>query len=132
MKHRIRKILRELYSPAGKQIKPDKFVFHKSSPKFRKKISKMGLIASVGDCYKEYVGKECEPAIFATNTTHTNLWFWTGFDDDVWQINTKKIPNVIWFRDDHFDDQWDHIVTFQDIPPSALTLVYKGTGKEND
>ena len=52
----IRKILREDYSPAGKEITPNDIVVHKSNPIWRKNILETGLQVSVGECYKTYVG----------------------------------------------------------------------------
>jgi hypothetical protein len=40
------------------------------------------------------------------------------------------IPDVKWYKDRHFESRSKHIVTFQDIPSDALTLKYKGNGKD--
>ena len=70
MKELIRKILREEYSPAGKEIIPNRIVVHKSNPMFRDNIITEGLKAKAGECYRIYVGygTKCKPAIFATNS----------------------------------------------------------------
>jgi len=125
----IRKVLREDdYSPAGKEITPNKIVVHKSNPMFRDNILKDGLKAKSGECYRIYVGygTKCKPAIFATNSTNKRAWFDSTYDDDIWEINTEMIPDVMWYKDKHYESRSKHIVTFQDIPSEALTLKYKG------
>jgi len=127
----IRKILREEdYSPAGKEITPNKIVIHKSNPMFRDKIMSEGLKVRAGECYKIYVGYgvKCKSAIFATNSTNKRAWFDSTYDDDIWEINTEMIPDVKWFKDRHFESRSKHIVTFQNIPVEAITLKYEGTG----
>ena len=129
----IRRIIREDdYSPAGKEITPNKVVIHKSNPVWRENILKTGLQASAGECYKTYVGYgvKCKPAIFATNSTNKRAWFDSTYDDDIWEINTEMIPDVKWYKDRHFESRSKHIVTFQDIPSDALTLKYKGNSKD--
>ena len=124
--------LNENYSPAGKEITPNKIVIHKSNPKFRDKIIEQGLKASAGECYKIYAGygEKCIPAIFATNSTNKRSWFDSTYDDDVWAINTELIPNVKWYKDKHFESSKKHIVTFDNIPPEAIELMSEGTGKD--
>ena len=130
----IRKVLREEYSPAGNEIIPNRIIVHKSNPIWRKNILETGLQVSVGECYKTYVGygEKCKPAIFATNSTNKRAWFDSTYDDDIWFIDTTKIPDVKWYKDRHFESTKKHIVTFQDIPPEALTLQYEGTGRSED
>lgn len=131
LKETIRRILREDdYSPAGKEIIPNKIVVHKSNPMFRDNILKDGLRAKSGECYRIYVGygTKCKPAIFATNSINKRAWFDSTYDDDIWEINTEMIPDVKWYKDRHFESRSKHIVTFQDIPKEALTLKYEGMG----
>jgi len=127
----IRRILREDdYSPAGKEITPNSIIVHKSNPMFRDKIMEEGLKVRTGECYKIFVGYgvKCKPAIFATNSTNKRAWFDSTYDDDIWFIDTRMIPDVKWYKDRHFESTKKHIVTFQDIPREALTLHYEGTG----
>jgi hypothetical protein len=123
---------KENYSPAGKEIIPNKIVIHKSNPKFRDKILNEGLHVSTGECYKTYAGygEKCIPAIFATNSTNKRAWFDSTYDDDVWAINTELIPNVRWYKDRHFESTKKHIVTFDNIPLEAIELMREGTGKD--
>ena len=129
----IRRILREDYSPAGKEIIPNSIVVHKSNPLWRKNILETGLQTSVGDCYSTYAGygEKCIPAIFATNSTNKRAWFDSTYDDDIWEINTEMIPDVKWYKDRHFESIKKHIVTFQNIPSEALTLKYEGSGRND-
>jgi hypothetical protein len=129
----IRRILREeedYYSPAGKEIIPNSIIVHKSNPMFRDKIMEEGLKVRAGECYKIFVGYgvKCKPAIFATNSTNKRAWFDSTYDDDIWFIDTRIIPDVKWYKDRHFESTKKHIVTFQDIPKEAITLYYEGTG----
>ena len=123
--------LNENYSPAGKEITPNKIVVHKTSPVWRENILKTGLQVSTGDCYKTYVGygEKCVPAIFATNSTNKRAWFDSTYDDDVWAINTESIPKVKWYKDRHFESTKKHIVTFENIPPKAIELIHEGNRK---
>ena len=130
--------LEELYDPSGKRYEPSRYVFHKASPAFRKSIYKNGLELSVGICYQGFVGEDidCEPAIFATDSGNEYDLFYTGFDDDVWKIDTKK-ANVKWYKDKHYKgdrtiwgEKYKHIVTFKPIGPECLELIVKGSGKK--
>lgn len=132
--HRIGQIMSVLcedYSPAGKEITPEKFIIHKSNPKNREDIASNGLKVRTGECYKTYAGYgvKCTPAIFATNSTNKKAWFDSTYDDDVWAIDTTQIPDVKWYKDKHYESSKKHIVSFQDIPPSAIKLIHQGTGK---
>jgi hypothetical protein len=130
LKESIKRIIKEDYSPAGKEITPNSIVVHKSNPMFRDKIMSDGLKVKACECYKIYVGygTKCKPAIFATNSTNKRSWFDSTYDDDIWFIDTRMIPDVKWYKDRHFESTKKHIVTFQDIPREAITLHYEGTG----
>ena len=133
LQEHIRRILREdEYSPAGKEIIPNKIVIHKSNPKVRDKISNEGLKVRAGECYKIYAGygEKCIPAIFATNSTNKRASFDSTYDDDVWEIDTEMIPDVKWYKDRHYESRSKHIVTFENIPVNAITLKHEGTGKD--
>jgi hypothetical protein len=123
---------KENYSPAGKEIIPNKIVIHKSNPKVRDKILNEGLKVRAGECYKIYAGygEKCIPAIFATNSTNKRASFDSTYDDDVWEINTEMIPDVKWYKDKHYESRSKHIVTFENIPVDAITLKHEGTGKD--
>jgi len=120
------------YSPAGKEIIPNEKVFHQSNPMFRNKIEEQGLKVRAGECYKIYAGygEKCIPAIFATNSSNKRAWFDSTYDDDVWEIDTTKIPSVKWYKDRHYESRSKHIVTFENIPRDAIKLIYEGSGKD--
>lgn len=124
--------INENYSPAGKEITPNKIVIHKSNPKFRDIISNEGLKVRAGECYKIYAGygEKCIPAIFATNSINKKASFDSTYDDDVWEIDTEMIPDVKWYKDKHYESRSKHIVTFENIPADAITLKHEGTGKD--
>jgi hypothetical protein len=112
-----------------KQITIDGSVFHKSNPKFRDKISVEGLKAKFGQQrYGEYI-KDKTPAIFAS--LKINKLYDSTYDDDVWKIDTTKITNK-WYADKNFE--WmaknPFVVTYENIPPEAISLIHKGTGNE--
>ena len=129
---KIRGSINENYSPAGKEITPNKIVVHKSNPMFRDKITEQGLKVRAGECYKIYAGygEKCIPAIFATNSTNKRASFDSTYDDDVWEIDTEMIPDVKWYKDKHYESRSKHIVTFENIPADAITLKHEGTGKD--
>ena len=136
----IRRILREeTYSPAGDEYIPDRYVVHKSNPVWRENIELTGLQVSVGECYQIYVNRnetdpnkiKCTPVIFATDSLSKNEMFDSTYDDDIWLIDTE-CANVKWYRDKHFDfGPYKHIVTFENISPECIELIYKGTGESN-
>lgn len=114
------------------QIRPNQIVYHVSEPANRMGIAQNGLEPRVGDSYSSWTqGAKTIPAIFATNSDINDV---TGgmenFTADVWAIDTTKIPNQ-WFVDKHFIKfkeygiQNPHIVTFNKIPKTALSLVHK-------
>jgi hypothetical protein len=129
----IKKVLREeLYSPAGDEHIPDRFVVHKSNPVWRENIEFTGLQTSVGECYQQHIGGdvECKESIFATDSLNKKDMFDSTYDDDIWLIDTE-CAEVTWYKDRHFDngDYKHHIVTFENISPDCLKLIHKGTGK---
>ncbi len=133
LKQTIRRILREeLYSPSSDEYTPGKYISHKSNPMWRDDIGLTGLQTSVGDCYQQHVGGdvECKPSIFATDSVKKEDLFDSTYDDDIWVIDTE-CAGVTWYKDKHFDngDYKHHIVTFENISPDCIKLIYKGTGK---
>ena len=121
----------EIHSPSGHEHTPGKFIVHTSNPLWRDNIELTGLQTSVGDCYRQYVGGDtpCKEAIFATDSSKEEDAYDTTYDDDIWLIDTD-CAGVQWYKDRHFDDgdYKKHIVTFNNISPDCLKLIYKGTG----
>ena len=122
----------EVYSPSGREYEPGKYIAHKSNPVWRDNIKLTGLQTSVGECYQSHVGddEDCKPSIFATDSLDEKDMFDSTYDDDIWIINTE-CAGVTWYKDKHFDGGYykHHIVTFENISPNCLRLLYKGTGK---
>jgi len=113
------------------EVKPNRYVYHKSAPVFRDKISLLGLLPQRGDGWLTTTPIEGK-AIFATNSDDPKQWFDSTYDDDVWKIDTSKLDNK-WFSDPNFRESDGHntelfIFTFGEIPLSAIELIYKGTG----
>ncbi len=109
------------------EVTPNRYVYHKSVPIFRDKISQLGLIPQRGDQWLTTTpirGK----AIFATNSDDPKQWFDSTYDDDVWKIDTSKLDNK-WFSDPNFKESDGFILTFDNIPPRAIELIYGGTGE---
>jgi hypothetical protein len=124
------KILAE--EPNKTMVKPNTYVYHKSNPIFREKISLEGLVPK-GKSETWLANTDIEgKVIFATNSDNQNDWFDSTYDDDIYQINTTKINNK-WFLDPNFlwgDYKYKHIITFEPIPINAIKLIHKGTGKD--
>lgn len=113
------------------EVKPGRFLFHLSNPLFRDEIAKHGLSPQEkSDNWLEdtpITGK----VLFATDSERKEDMFNSGYDDDVYQIDTMKIPLVKWYIDPNFEDDWPntrHIFTRQHIPLQAINLIYRGTG----
>ncbi len=110
-------------------VTQNKYVYHKSNPIFRTEISKIGLITKGKSATWLSDTKINGNVIFATNSDNKKDWFDSTYDDDVYQIDTTKINNK-WFSDPNFT--WKkspkYIITFDNIPLSAIKLVYKGSG----
>ena len=119
---------------AGKKVKTLRYVYHITHPKNVKKILEKGLQARVGFCYELYSKskgfnkEDVPPAIFAFNLSKNKLKDPKEYVEyrilggHVFRIDTKKLSNV-WYKDAHFHTSDVRIVTFEDIPPSAIKFV---------
>ena len=81
-----------------------------------------------GDSYKIHTpSKKAKPAIFAYTENYDST-----YDDDIWAIDIKKIPEVKWYRDLAVRENKSSVIkaylTYDNIPRDAIMLVYKGTG----
>jgi hypothetical protein len=129
----IKDLLRENFNKNLKEAKPNRYVYHKSVPIFRDKISKEGLIPQRGDQWLSDT-KIDGKAIFVTNSDNPEDWFDSDYDDDVYKIDTSKITNK-WFFDPNFEegiyktDDNDSLITLEKIPLEAIELIHKGTGE---
>jgi len=119
---------------AGAERKTRRYVYHISHPKNTKKILQEGLKVRVGYVYEMYTKskgqdkKDVPPAIFAFNMPKRKIVEPKKFPEYrilgtvLWRIDTQKLPNV-WYKDGHFENSDIRIVTFEDIPLSAIKLV---------
>jgi len=107
----IKDLLRENFNKNLKEAKPNRYVYHKSVPIFRDKISKEGLIPQRGDQWLSDT-KIDGKAIFVTNSDNPEDWFDSDYDDDVYKT-----------------DDNDSLITLEKIPLEAIELIHKGTGE---
>lgn len=116
-----------------KPVKLNRYLYHVANPLNRDRIQKNGIIPYRGEQWLSDT-KISGKAVFATNSDNPKDWFDSTFDDDVWRIDTNKIPNIKWFMDPNFD--WDkkhkHIYTQNIIPVNAIELIKTGTGNSLD
>lgn len=111
----------------GDKVNPKK-IYHKSNPIFREIIDKEGLKPMKGDSYSIHSPEKSEPpAIFGYFGDID--YYDSTYDDDIWLIDTSKTDNE-WFIDKQVGGHIQSgVLTYTPIPRSAITLVYKGTGK---
>lgn len=129
------------HDPRGSKVKVGRYLIHRSPPEYRDQILKEGLVARVGERYKidnNMNSSNRMGAVFATNSENKKDWFGGDYDEDVWRIDTSLIPNTAWYKDRMFSFNksgfpfpflYKHVVTLDSIPPNAIELIYKGTGK---
>lgn len=113
-------------------------LFHRSNHVYRDSIMNNGLVPSVGASYESHSldrkeGTENEkpiPVIFLSD----NDAYDSGYDDDLWAINTSMLDKDSLFQD--FDESMyknsGAMVYTKPIPPEALKLVYKGSDKYSE
>lgn len=115
-------------------ILKDRFIYHTSNPMFRQEITKNGLIPKRKSEKWLSDTKIKGKVIFCINSfIITDAWD-SGYDDDIYKIDTTKFENK-WYLDPNFskyNDKTKAIITFEKIPASALELVYEGNGKSLD
>lgn len=133
------------------RITPQRFVYHLTSKSNRLSIAKKGLIGhstqSIGYQNAIFAHNHCKPSclwypyildVYDSNPNQTikflndENFIVTDFalmNYDVWKIDTKAIKNE-WFVDnvalkDFLAGSWYpyYVVTFRDIPASALKLI---------
>jgi len=109
-------------------VKLNQYIYHIGNPVYRKRIAKNGIEPYRGSQWLESTPIKGN-AVFATNSDNSEDWFETGFDDDVWRIDARKISGVAWYEDPNFDTGSKHMYTKETIPACAVELFRKGTGK---
>lgn len=106
---------KELYTSL---IKPNRFVYHFSDKSRRESIQKNGILPTPheGGNWKFDSKLKYPDAVFAVNS-ETDKWS----SGDRWKIDTTKIKNK-WWQDLNFRNRKDLIMTFDAIPPDAISL----------
>jgi hypothetical protein len=115
------------------EVRPNRYVYHTSNPIFRDKISEQGLIPKGKSESWLSDTKIDGEVIFAINSDDKKDWWNSTYDDDIYQIDTKRLKNK-WYKDPNFTDgiyksKYPAIITFDRIPTSSIRLIYKGTGE---
>lgn len=111
-----------------KKVNTNRFIYHKSNPIFRDDISRDGLVTKGKSETWLSDTKIDGKVIFASNSDVN--WFDSGYDDDIYKIDTSLIDNE-WFQDPNFSND-KYIITFKSIPLNSITLIYKGNGDALD
>ena len=129
--------LNENYNSNLVEVTPNKYVYHTSNPFFRDKISKEGLLPKGKSETWLSDTKIDGEVIFAVNSDKKKDWWDSGYDDDLYRIDTTIIKNK-WYYDPNFvtgiyaTDKPDKIITFEPIPLNAIELIHKGSGDNLD
>lgn len=112
----------------------EKFLFHRTTPDIREKISKQGLIPKVGDAYKWHWEESYRPGQLPKCVFLTQGWIYdTTYDDDIWAVDVSKLNSKYIFKDPdkEMGSNDECVVYTKKIPASALKLVYEGSGKSD-
>ena len=110
----------------------NKTIYHTGNPMFRESILKQGLIPK-GESESWLSDTPIEgEVIFAINSSNIADAWNSGYDDDIYEIDTTQLNNQ-WYLDPNFGtDENNRIITFEPIPLSAIKLVYEGSGESLD
>lgn len=142
----MKKFIIEKIEDTGISI-PSKLIYHTSNPIFRNDILKNGLIPKHGEGWlvDDNIGGS---AIFAVDDIFDMISgakmeidtdigvvrkYNSGYDDDVWCIDTTKCNNV-WYIDKNVGNgnSKEFIYTRTKIPSNCIKLIYKGNGLAYD
>jgi len=116
------------------EVKPNKYVYHTSNPMFRNQIAKQGLIPKGKSETWLSDTKIDGKVIFAINSDDKEEWWDSGYDDDIYKIDTSKLKNK-WYFDPNYQsgvykqDNITAVITFKKIPTKAIKLIHKGSGE---
>lgn len=137
----IKSIILEVFNEKSNkhliEVKPKKYIYHTSAPIFRDRISKEGLIPQGKSESWLSDTKIDGEVIFAINSGSLKDVWESGYDDDLYKIDTNNIKNK-WYKDPNFvtgiyaSDKSDAIITFEPIPLNSIELIYKGSGENLD
>lgn len=137
----IKSIIAEVYNEKSNkhliEVKPKKYIYHTSNPIFRDKISKEGLTPQgKSEAWLSDTKIDGEVIFAINNDSLEDVWD-SGYDDDLYKIDTTNLKNK-WYRDPNFvtgiytSDESDAIITFEPIPLNSIELIYKGSGENLD
>ena len=115
------------------ETKINQKIYHTSNPIFRNKILSEGLICK-GKSETWLSDTQIDgKVIFVTNSNLQKDWFDTTYNDDIYEIDTKNLPNKF-FHDPNFKYEKNnkHLITFENIPLKNLKLIWSGNGKSWD
>jgi hypothetical protein len=128
MKYRIKSFRMFESDDSLIQAFPGRYAYHTSNPIFRDSISREGLVPKGKSEAWLSDTKIGGKAIFAVDSERQEAAWDSGYDDDIWRIDTSGLSNI-WHYDPNFGEGSDRIVTFEPIPRDSIDLVYSGTGK---
>jgi hypothetical protein len=126
------KLFESFRSDGYQEVEVSRYLYHRSAPVFRDLISDEGLIPQRGEQWLSDTRIDGE-AVFATDSSDPKDLFDSGWDDDLWRIDTRDLDNR-WYRDPNFLDYEDsrHVFTLDRVPVEAIELVYQGSGDSLD
>jgi hypothetical protein len=105
LRQSIKKILLESFwlkqNPHLLEVVPKKYIYHTSNPIFRDKISKEGLTPRGKSESWLSDTKIDGKVIFAINSNKKEDIWDSGYDDDLYRINTTNLKNK-WYHDPNF------------------------------
>lgn len=112
----------------GPKFEPKSRLYHKSNPKFRELIGEQGLTLQKGESYSIH-SPEAPPAIFVYFGDID--YYDSTYDDDIWEIDHKKIDQEFFIDLEICGDIQQALVTYKPIPREAIKLIYEGTGGDS-
>ena len=105
-------------------------MLHKAPKDVRKMIMSDGLKAQVGASYQgHWEGKALVPSVFLYSPDKEE--YDTTYDDDVWAVDTSRLDKTRFQTDpdEYMYKTYGSVIYTDNIPPSCLKLVKKGTGE---
>jgi hypothetical protein len=112
------------------EVIPNKYVYHTSNPVFRDRIKKEGLIPKgKSETWLSNTNIDGK-IIFAVNSNNKKDWWDSTYDDDIYKIDTTELKNK-WYVDPNFYLEDKRIITFENIPPNSIKLIYTGIGSDS-
>lgn len=106
-----------------------RYLYHVAAPANRSRIEQDGIVPHRGEQWLSNTPIEGK-AVFATNSEDKEHWFESGYDDDIWRIDSTKIPDVVWHPDPNITPQdYIWVYTHSLIPREAVELIKKGSGE---